>query len=167
MKIKSRPEYKSKTKPVTLSPNTMTREAITLMSEGNYGSVIVTSNDNEILGIVTERDLMRRLLHKKKNPDKTKLSEIMTSEVRVAQEDDNLLDWLRIMSNERFRHLPIVDDNGHLVNMMSQGDFVSYTWPELFKRIKENTQATLGVSYQIVFIILAMLVYAAIVNIFS
>ena len=48
----------------------------------------------------------------------------MTTQVRAAKEDDNLLDWLRIMSNDRFRHLPVVDEEGKVVSMMSQGDFV-------------------------------------------
>ncbi len=55
----------------------------------------------------------------------------MTTDLKVARADDDLLDWLRLMSNERFRHLPVVDDQGVIIGMMSQGDFVSYTWPEL------------------------------------
>jgi CBS domain-containing protein len=165
MKIKDRPEYSSKSKPVTFSPDTPVRDAVNVMSENNFGSVVIVDNDNRVAGIVTERDLMRRLLFKKKSADKTMLSDIMTSEVRVAQEDDSLLDWLRIMSNERFRHLPVVDEEGKLVNMMSQGDFVSYTWPELFKRVVENTKATIGIGYQIVLIIIAMLTYALLINV--
>ena len=167
MKIKDRPEYKSKPKPVTFAANQLVSDAISVMSDGNFGSVVITDDSGGVAGIVTERDLMRRLLNNKKDPSKTQLSEIMTTEVRVAREDDNLLDWLRIMSNERFRHLPVVDTDGKLINMMSQGDFVSYTWPELLDRLKENTMATLGVNYQIVMIVAAMLAYAAIVNIFA
>jgi CBS domain-containing protein len=167
MKIKDRPEYSSKSKPVTFSPDTPVRDAVNVMSDNNFGSVVIVDNDNRVAGIVTERDLMRRLLFKKKSADKTMLSDIMTSEVRVAQEDDSLLDWLRIMSNERFRHLPVVDEEGKLVNMMSQGDFVSYTWPELFKRVVENTKATIGIGYQIVLIIIAMLTYALLINVLA
>ena len=43
-------------------------------------------------------------------------------------------DWLRIMSNERFRRLPVLDADGRLVHVMTQGDFVSYTWPDLLYR---------------------------------
>ncbi len=47
----------------------------------------------------------------------------MTTNVRAARESDELVDWLQIMTTERFRHLPIVDEQGKLVNMMSQGGF--------------------------------------------
>ncbi|MEM6782090.1 MAG: CBS domain-containing protein [Pseudomonadota bacterium] len=167
MKIKDRPEYDSKPKPVTFLRDDLVSDAIEVMSNGNFGSVVIMEKDNSIAGIVTERDLMRRLLFHKKNPEKTPLSEIMTAEVRVAKEDDNLIDWLRIMSNERFRHLPVVDEDGKLVNMMSQGDFVSYTWPELFSRIKENTAATFGSTYQIILIIFGILLYSLAIVFFT
>ena len=110
---------------------------------------------------------MTRLLAKKLDPSKTTLSDIMTTQVRAAKEDDNLLDWLRIMSNDRFRHLPVVDEEGKVVSMMSQGDFVSYTWPELFSRVKETTKASLASGYQIVLIIVAVLAYAFVVSQFG
>ena len=46
------------------------------------------------------------------NPKTTKFSKIMTSPVKVADKDDNLVSWLRQMSNERFRHVPVVDKSG-------------------------------------------------------
>jgi Mg/Co/Ni transporter MgtE len=70
----------------------------------------------------------------------------MTSDLKLAKADDNLIDWLRQMSNERFRHLPVVDDQGILIGIMSQGDFVSYTWPELLGRVKEQAQATFAIN---------------------
>ena len=73
----------------------------------------------------------------------TQLSAIMTSEVRTATANDEVIDWLRQMSNERFRHLPIVDEQGRLVNIMSQGDFVSFTWPDLLGLLKEKTRDSL------------------------
>jgi CBS-domain-containing membrane protein len=47
------------------------------------------------------------------------------------------------MSNERFRHLPVLDDDGRLLNILSQGDFVSYTWPDLLLNFREKTSETL------------------------
>ena len=167
MKIKDRPEYSSKPKPATLPPTAKVMKAVEIMAKGGFGSVIVVNKDDTIAGIVTERDLMTRLLAKKLDPAKTKLSDIMTTQVRAAKEDDNLLDWLRIMSNDRFRHLPVVDEDGKVVNMMSQGDFVSYTWPELFSRVKETAKASLASGYQIVLIIVAVLAYAFVVSQFG
>lgn len=97
--------------------------------------------------MVTERDIFRRLVAQKKDAEATLVKEIMTSDVRVAQEDDELIDWLRIMSNERFRRLPIVDKDGKLVSVMTQGDFVSYTWPDLLSQAARLTRSTLKDGY--------------------
>lgn len=167
MRIQDRPEYNVKSRPATFQKNAIVREAITLMAENNYGSVVITDKNGGVEGILTERDLMTRLLHHNKDPDKTKVSEIMTKNVRVAKGENLVIDWLRIMSNERFRHLPVVDNNGKLVNMMSQGDFVSYTWPELLERITAKTKESIGSSYQIPLIIAALLSYTLIINLFT
>ena len=167
MKIKDRPDFTTKPKPVTFPPETTVREAIDEMTKRNFGSVIVVNPDDTIAGIVTERDLLKKLLYNRMDPDSTKLSEIMTKEVRVAKEDDYMQDWLRIMSNERFRHLPIVNDNGQVVNMVSQGDFVSYTWPELIKQVKETAKASLGPGFQVILIVIALLAYAFLISMFN
>jgi len=136
VKIKERAEYSSKPKPLTGPPDQDVLSAVQAMSSKNFGSIVVVNPDHTIAGLVTERDIYRRLVAEGRDATTTTLSEIMTANIRVASEDDELLDWLRIMSNERFRRLPITDEDGKLVAMMSQGDFVSYTWPELM------TQAT-------------------------
>ncbi len=151
MKIKDRPEFSSKSTVMTFAPNVVAIEAIEAMSEKNYGAAVIISPDGKPLGIVTERDFMRRLLRNKRDPNTTKLSDIMTSDLKLAKADDNLIDWLRQMSNDRFRHLPVVDDDGKLISIMSQGDFVSYTWPELLSRITEQARATLNINPSIIF----------------
>ena len=99
---------------------------------------------------------MIRVLGEKLVPEKTKLSQIMSAGVRVANENDNLVDWMQTMSNERFRHLPIVDEQGRLVNMMSQGDFVAYTWPDLYENAKQYLKGKLERSFQILLIVFAI-----------
>jgi CBS domain-containing protein len=162
MKIKDRPEYSSKTKPLAFTPTTRVDEAVREMARRNFGSCVVVNDDDTVAGIVTERDLLKRVLAENRSPAEVALSDIMTTEVKIARADDNLIDWLRQMSNERFRHLPIVDEYGKLVNMMSQGDFVAYTWPDLMVQMKETTKAVVGPNYQILLIVLAILVYALI-----
>jgi CBS domain-containing protein len=76
------------------------------------------------------------------DPNTVTLGEIMTREPRLAREDDQMLDWLRIMSNERFRRLPVVDDDGRIKAIFTQGDFVSYTWPDLFDQAKNLAKAS-------------------------
>jgi signal-transduction protein with cAMP-binding, CBS, and nucleotidyltransferase domain len=115
----------------------MVIQAVKAMSEKNYGASVIVDGGNKPIGIVTERDFMRRLLAKGLDANTTPISKIMTSDLKLASEEDQVVEWLRVMSNERFRHLPVVDSQGKLVNLMSQGDFVSYTWPQLLTRAKE------------------------------
>ena len=150
MKIKDRTEFSSKSTVMTFAPDETVFNAAQAMSEKNYGAAVVVSPDFKPVGIVTERDFMRRLINKGLDPVTTPLSAIMTTDLKLANAEDNLLDWLRQMSNERFRHLPVVDDDGKLISIMSQGDFVSYTWPELFSRLKEQARATLDINPSII-----------------
>lgn len=159
VKIKDRPEFGSKPKPMTCAPDQTVREAARRMSQRNYGAIVVVDDDQKVLGLMTERDIMSRLVAGDLDPDATRVADIMTSEVRVAREDDKLVDWLRIMSNERFRRLPIVDENGRLKSIMTQGDFVSYTWPDLVNQAVTLTKSTVGGSYQIFLILAAVLAY--------
>jgi signal-transduction protein with cAMP-binding, CBS, and nucleotidyltransferase domain len=146
MRIKDRPEFNRKAAMLTYGPDELVITAVRSMSELNYGAVVVVSPDNKPVGIVTERDFMRRLLNNALDPSTTKLRDIMTTDLKIAHADDDLLDWLRQMSNDRFRHLPVVNEDGVIINIMSQGDFVSYTWPQLIERLKEQTRATLDIN---------------------
>lgn len=130
------------------------------MAEMDYGSVIVVDEHDRVLGMVTERDILKRLVNQDRDPKETKLSDIMTENPRVARADDNLLDWLAIMSNERFRRLPIVDADGRVISIMTQGDFVSYTWPDLLQNAKRLTSATVSNNYQILLLLGGVLVYS-------
>lgn len=163
MKIKDRPEYEAKAAPMTAAPTDTIRDAVARMSEKNYGAVVVVDGGQQVLGLVTERDIMKRVVNAGVNADTTPLSEIMTSDVRVAREDDDLLHWLRMMSNERFRRLPVVDENGKLVSIMTQGDFVSYTWPDLVNQAMTLARSTVSSNYPIFLILGAGLIYTIII----
>jgi CBS domain-containing protein len=159
MKICERPEFKSKKATVTYKENDKVIDAVKKMSKENFGSVVVVDNNHKVKGIVTERDLMKKLLNNGMNPKTTKLKEIMTSPVKVADKDDELVGWLRQMSNERFRHVPVVDKTGKLINIMSQGDFVSYTWPDLIYQVKELAKEGYPKINQLVIVCLGVLIY--------
>ena len=160
MKIKDQSEFSRKGQVLTFSPDDTVMTAVQAMSEKNFGAAVIVSNDNKPLGIVTERDFMRRLLDKNLDPKTTPLKAIMTTDLKLARADDDLLDWLRQMSNDRFRHLPVVDEAGTLIGIMSQGDFVSYTWPELLTRVKEQARASFDINPSIYIGILAVAMIA-------
>ncbi|MEM9783815.1 MAG: CBS domain-containing protein [Pseudomonadota bacterium] len=147
MKIKDRPEFTSKPKVLMMPPETPLRDAVAEMCRRRYGSVVVADPDERLLGIFTERDVMTRIINEGRDAENTTLGDVMTTDVRVASAEDNLIDWLRIMSNERFRRLPVVDAEGRVISMMTQGDFVSYTWPELLSQLSLSARAAVGKNY--------------------
>lgn len=159
-RLMDRPEYESKTKPLTFTPETSVFDAALEMSKNNFGSVIVVDADDKVVGVVTERDVMNKLVVKGLDANVTSLSAIMTENPRLAKETDDMLDWLRIMSNERFRRLPVVDDKGRIKAVFTQGDFVSYTWPDLMYQMKSIATATISKNSQIVLIGAGVAVYS-------
>jgi CBS domain-containing protein len=162
VKIKDNPDFKSKSKPITLLPKNTVREALDIMCDKNIGSIIVTNMDNSVAGIITERDLMIRVFGKSKDPDKIKLSSIMTKDVKTANENDELVDWMQVMSKERFRHLPIIDENNKLISVMSPGDFMAYTYPDLYEKLMQNLKGRLGWALQVSLILFAIMTLALI-----
>ncbi|UWQ21869.1 CBS domain-containing protein [Jannaschia sp. W003] len=140
-RLMDRPEYASKPRPLTRGPDAMIGEAVSAMSDRNYGCVIVVDADDKVIGVVTERDIMNKVVAKGLDAATTPLSAIMTPEPRLARETDDMLNWLRIMSNERFRRLPVVDGDGRIKAVFTQGDFVSYTWPELMGQMRSMLRA--------------------------
>ncbi|MBF95713.1 MAG: Inosine-5'-monophosphate dehydrogenase [Alphaproteobacteria bacterium MarineAlpha9_Bin4] len=159
-KLKDRPEYSSKPKPVTFKKNQKVSEAVEAMSEKNFGSVVIVDNQNKVIGICTERDILKKLVNKKLNPTKTTLDEIMTPNPRVGNENDDVLDWLRTMSNDRFRRLPVVDEKGIIKVIFTQGDFVSYTWPDLLYQASQMTKATLSKHFNLTSILVMIMLYS-------
>ena len=163
MKIKDKPDFKTKPKPVTFAPKDTVRQALNIMCEKNIGSIIVLDDNQNVAGIVTERDMMIRVLGQNLDPDRTILSNIMSTDIKVANENDNLVDWMQVMSSKRFRHLPVIDQEGKLVNMMSQGDFVAHTFPDLYEALRKDIKGRLAKWFQgglILFAVLTLVLVA-------
>ncbi len=97
-------------KPLTRPPQTTVFDAVSAMSERNSGSVIFIEKDEKVIGVVAERDVMNKLVGKGQDAKTTKRSDIMTDNPRLARETDDMVDRLRIMSNVRFRRLPVADE---------------------------------------------------------
>lgn len=161
MEIQELPEFKNKPEPFTLAGDETVSKAIAVMADKNIGSVVIVDKNFNVKGIVTERDLLRRLLGQRLDPDKTILSSIMTEDPLSASISDDHTDWLRMMSNKRFRHLPVVDDHGRLINVMSFGDFVSHSWPELLLMVGNKTkESIIGPAGQIPILFFGLIAYS-------
>ena len=108
---------------ITVRPSATVLEVIELLREYNLGAVVVSPDGREVSGIVTERDIVRRLLE---GTDflTGPVSEIMTTDVQTCTAQDSVRSLMTIMTEQRIRHLPVVDDHGRLSGIVSIGDAV-------------------------------------------
>lgn len=122
MKVSAVLAGKARSGVVTIAPDATVRDLVALLAENNIGAVVVSSDGRTLEGIVSERDVVRRLVGGAETLE-VPVSEIMSREVRSAAEDDDLDQTRRLMTEGRFRHLPILRD-GALVGLVSIGDVV-------------------------------------------
>jgi CBS domain-containing protein len=119
---------------VTIDADSNIQDAVRMLNEHKIGSLIVTTRDGKIAGIITERDVLRKSgehFAGKKKPETQEdtlpdslVRDVMSKELVVGVPDDDLDYVMGIMTKNRIRHLPIVDD-GKLVGMISIGDVVN------------------------------------------
>ncbi len=106
----------------TVAPSTTVAELLALLAEYNIGAVPVVDGD-AVVGIVSERDIVRRLHSSGTGLLETATSEIMSTQVTSCAPGDQVADLARIMTERRFRHMPVVVDE-KLVGIVSIGDLV-------------------------------------------
>lgn len=104
----------------TIAPTATALDAAQKMNEHRIGSLVVTDGVR-IAGIVTERDILTRVVAAKRAPHHTPVSEIMTPRVLTCAPGASLDELRRTMRERRIRHVPVVED-GALVGMVSLGD---------------------------------------------
>ncbi|GAB5094666.1 CBS domain-containing protein [Caballeronia sp. LP006] len=107
---------------ITIAATASVYDAIRLMADRHIGAVIVTENE-EIVGIVTERDYARKVVLMDRSSKQTPVRDIMTSHVRYVRPDQTTDDCMALMTEKRMRHLPVIED-GKLTGMISIGDLV-------------------------------------------
>jgi len=115
----------------TIRPDATVRELLALLSEHNIGAVVVSEDGGvTIAGIVSERDVVRRLHDRGESVLGDTVGSIMTTDVRTCRLDDSSDDLRPVMIEYRVRHLPVVRD-GRLVGIVSIGDVVKAAISEL------------------------------------
>ncbi len=106
----------------SIGPKATVFESLTIMAEKEIGSMLVLENDN-LLGIITERDYARKVVLRGRISKETLVEEIMTKEVSIVSPEDSVENCMSLMTNKRNRHL-LVMDQGKLVGIVSIGDLV-------------------------------------------
>ncbi len=107
-----------------------------LMAEKNIGAVPVLSEDGKLLGIFSERDLLKRVVVKGLNPADVKVDDVMTHEIMLALEDESYEECLAKMKKAGVRHLPVIDKNNNLIGMLSLRDLMDISLDEKTERIE-------------------------------
>jgi CBS domain-containing protein len=109
----------------TTQPHRTLQEIATLLAEKGIGAVIVTGGNGEVLGILSERDIVRAVGRHGAASLQDAVSKYMTSKVVTARMDDAIDHVMQQMTAGRFRHLPVVH-NGRLSGVVSIGDVVKH-----------------------------------------
>lgn len=117
---------------LTATPDTTVLEAARMMNERGTGSILVMT-DGRLVGIFTERDVMRRVVALSKDPTTTRLKEVMTTALVTCNHDAPLSDCGALMSERRIRHLPVVD-GAEVRGVITTGDLLAHELGE-----KEST----------------------------
>jgi CBS domain-containing protein len=122
---------------VTVNAAATVREAVKLMNQHEIGCVIAV-HEGEIVGIITERDMLKKVLEESKDPTKVKVREIMSKKLIVGTPDMEVTDAARLMLKSNIKKLPIVVD-GHLVGIITLTDIarVAHIEAQMANLIKE------------------------------
>ncbi len=110
---------------ITLQTYATAYEAVQILNKNRIGCLVVVHNGT-IVGIVTERDLLERVLEKCKNPKETRVSEIMTKHVIVGKPDMELVEATRLMFENKVKKLPIIEGN-QLIGIVTLTDIARAT----------------------------------------
>jgi CBS domain-containing protein len=118
--VAAKPDHKV----VTITSGATVRELVGLLAEHNVGALVVSSDGSRVDGIVSERDVVRRL-HVDADVLSTTVEQIMTSDVYTCESSQSVDDLMNAMTHRRIRHVPVVDD-GVMKGIVSIGDVVKH-----------------------------------------
>lgn len=107
--------------PATVTANDDIRQAARLMKENDCGSLPVVDG-NRVRGMITDRDIVIRLIAEGRNPVDAKVSDAMTSEAHSVRENESLDRVFRLMSQKQVRRVPVVNDRDELIGIVAQAD---------------------------------------------
>ena len=114
---------------VSVSPMAAVRDAAKAMAEANVGAVAIMDG-GQLIGLFTERDLLRRVLLQNLDVDKVQVSAVMTKDLVTARPDDNAATAAKLMREHHIRHLPVVDEDT-LLGILSIRDLIREEVQEL------------------------------------
>jgi CBS domain-containing protein len=118
--LKSKPERAVH----TIGPDTTVFDALATMAEKNVGALVIVDGAGRVVGIVSERDYARKMVLMDRASKETPVRAIMSSPVMVVPPSRTSAECMALMTENRLRHLPVIDDGDRLVGLVSIGDLV-------------------------------------------
>jgi signal-transduction protein with cAMP-binding, CBS, and nucleotidyltransferase domain len=115
---------------ITTQPRCTLTEVTKVLAERGIGAIIVTGPDGEVLGILSERDIVRAVVHDGLAALESSVSKYMTAKVVTTTEEMSVHGLMAEMTRGRFRHIPVVK-HGRLIGLVSIGDVVKYRLEEI------------------------------------
>ena len=146
MKIASLRNIKSFKENFAFGTETPISEIALALKNKKIGAVPIVDQDNKLLGIVSERDIVSKLVVEAKDADLTTAKEIMTSKIITAKLNDDINYTIDVMKNNNIRHMPVLDANNRLTDFFSIRDFLRAEMQDNLE-IKQNHKNV--VRYQI------------------
>lgn len=119
----------------TIKPAQSVAEAVQLLNRKNIGAVLVVEN-NKLVGMFSERDVLRRVVEQELDIYRTPVSKVMTSKVIVVSPHYTVGDAMKLMTEKRCRHLPVMEGE-RIVGMLSAGDVTRHLAKNQEKHINE------------------------------
>jgi CBS domain-containing protein len=119
----------------TVPPDASVHDAVKMMSKNDIGLLVVIEGD-EVVGIVSERDIARKVILKDESSGTTPVKDIMTTDVITIAPEQSIDECMALMTSKHIRHLPVMDGK-KLVGLISIGDVVKATILEKEQLIKE------------------------------
>ena len=110
-------------------------DAIDRMCEYKVGSLLIRSDDGDLLGIITERDILRFCSKRPSSLNGVRIADVMTRDLIVATPDFSTDEAMSLMTEHRFRHLPVID-NGKPCGIISIGDLVKHKLKDVSVEVK-------------------------------
>jgi CBS domain-containing protein len=123
--------------PSTIEPDKSVADAAKLMRDEDAGIVPIVDGQ-KLVGTTTDRDIAIRIVAEGKDPQSTKVREIMTSRLVTVDPDQELDEALRLMAEHQVRRLPVVEEDGKLIGIVAQADIAKHTSDETTGRVVEQ-----------------------------
>lgn len=115
----------------TIKSGASVKHLVDELKRHNIGALIVSEDGRHIDGIVSERDIVRKLSDYAGEVSNLKVSDIMTSNVYTCTSEDSVEELMQVMTEHHFRHVPVVEEDGSLFAVVSIGDLVKHRIEEL------------------------------------